>query len=164
MRILVTMMCQSIKKCPVPLTLGSLFTAVSASIVSEIFPWGDQCAVLSPWICAARDTFQDVRGAVSVKEYSGHYHFSDTARMQNSPFLLSLDPCWGWAPLSHSEKLTCIHLMGPNFHSIFHKMALQMSSWHFHLQKRNMLKSLRGKSEWFEKNSPQLSDVPIKAV
>lgn len=38
MHILVAVMCQSINKCPVPLPLRSLFTAVSAHTVSEMYP------------------------------------------------------------------------------------------------------------------------------
>lgn len=108
--LLVAVMCQSINKCPVCLPPGALFTAVSAHTVSEIYPWSNRSAVLSPWKCAARDKFQDVRGAVSVKEYTGHYHLQIKLACK-LPLPSEPDPCWGWAELSHSEILTCMQLL-----------------------------------------------------
>lgn len=114
MHIIVAVMCQSINKCPVPLPLRSPFTAVSVYTVSEIYPWGNRAAVLSPWKCAARDKFQHVRGAVSVKEYTGHYHLQIYLACKR-PLPPEQDPCWGWARLSHTGELTSMQSLDQTF-------------------------------------------------
>lgn len=113
MHIIVAVMCQSINECPVPLPLRSLFTAVSVYTVSEIYPWGNRAAVLSLWKCAARDKFRHVRGAVSVKEYTGHYHLQIhlTCKRLLPP---EQDPCWG-ARLSHTGELTGMQSLDQTF-------------------------------------------------